>query len=82
VAEVPYGAHPTSCYPAYAYDRPHLAEYVRCASTGGEDLTSYLDRYISGTPTEDAYRKIVGEDRLAALGGWSDSTQVWKGLFT
>jgi glutaconate CoA-transferase subunit A len=81
VAEVPYGAHPTSCYPGYAYDRPHLAEYVRAATAGGDELAGYIDRYVTGTATEEAYRKVVGEERLAALGQWSASTQAWKDLF-
>jgi glutaconate CoA-transferase subunit A len=81
VAEVPYGAHPSSCYPAYAYDRPHLAEYVRAATAGDADLASYLDRYVTGTPTEEAYRKVIGEERLAAIASWSASTDAWKGLF-
>jgi glutaconate CoA-transferase, subunit A len=82
VAEVPYGAHPTSCYPGYAYDRAHLAEYVRAATAGGAELAGYLDRYVAEAPTEDAYRKVVGEDRLAGLGRWSTSTAAWKQLFT
>jgi glutaconate CoA-transferase subunit A len=81
VAEVPYGAHPSSCYPAYAYDRPHLAQYVGAATAGGDDLAAYLDRYVTGTPTEEAYRKVIGEERLAAIGGWSASTDAWKELF-
>jgi glutaconate CoA-transferase subunit A len=81
VAEVPYGAHPTSCYPVYAYDRPHLAEYLRCAAAGGEQLRGYLDRYVAGAPTEDAYRKLIGEHRLAALERWSDSHEAWQELF-
>lgn len=81
VAEVPFGAHPTSCYPGYAYDRPHIAEYVRCATAGGAELAGYQDRFVTGAPTEDAYRKLIGEDRLAALGRWSDSTEAWKELF-
>jgi len=81
VAEVPYGAHPTSCYPAYAYDRPHIADYVRAATAGGADLAGYLDRYVTGAPSEEAYRKVVGEERLAALGRWSTSTDAWKELF-
>jgi glutaconate CoA-transferase subunit A len=82
VAEVPYGAHPSSCYPAYAYDRPHLGQYVRAASAGGAELAAYLERYITGTPTEEAYRKLVGDERLAAIGAWSESTEAWKGLFS
>jgi glutaconate CoA-transferase subunit A len=81
VAEVPYGAHPSSCYPAYAYDRQHLAQYVRAATAGEADLAAYLDRFVTGTPTEEAYRKVVGEERLAAIGGWSASIDAWKELF-
>ena len=36
VVEAPFGAHPSSCYPGYAYDRPHLAEYIAAAAAGGE----------------------------------------------
>jgi glutaconate CoA-transferase, subunit A len=82
VSEVPFGAHPTSCYPGYAYDRRHLSEYVQAATTGGEALAAYLDRYVTGAPTEEAYRKLVGEDRLGELAGWSESTDSWKGLFS
>jgi glutaconate CoA-transferase subunit A len=81
VAEVPYGAHPTSCYPGYAYDRRHLAEYVKAAKAGGADLARYVERFVTGAPTEDAYRKLIGEDRLTALGRWSQSVETWKELF-
>lgn len=81
VAEVPYGAHPTSCYPGYAYDRPHLAQYVAAAATGGEALAHYLETYVTGVADEEVYRKVVGEDRLAVLGSWSESTAAWKELF-
>lgn len=81
VAEVPYGAHPSSCYPDYTYDRPHLAEYVKAATTGGDELAGYVDRYVTGVPTEAAYRELVGAQRLAALGSWSASTEQWKDLF-
>jgi glutaconate CoA-transferase subunit A len=81
VTEVAYGAHPASCYPGYAYDRAHLAQYVTAAAAGGAELAGYLDRYVTGAPTEEAYRKLVGEERLAALGSWSDSTAAWKELF-
>lgn len=81
VAEVPWGAHPSSCYPGYAYDRPHLATYVAAAAAGGEALADYLDTYVTGVPDEEAYRKVVGEDRLVALGTWSRSTAAWKEVF-
>ena len=81
IAEVPYGAHPASCYPGYAYDRSHLAEYVKAARAGGETLCAYLDRYVCGTADEDVYRELIGLDRLARLGRWSESIETWKELF-
>ena len=76
VAEVPFGAHPASCYPGYAYDRAHLAEYVRVAQAGGAALDSYIDRFVR--VGEDAYRELVEPERLAA---WSESDESWKELF-
>jgi len=80
VVEVPYGAHPTSCYPEYAYDRPHLAEYVAAAQAGGEELAGYLKTYVYGVD-EAGYRELLGEPRLAALRSWSRSREDWTGLF-
>lgn len=76
VVEAPFGAHPSSCYPGYAYDRPHLAGYVRAAGKGGDALQSYLDRYVHAG--EDAYRAGIDGDRLAS---WSESTESWQELF-
>jgi glutaconate CoA-transferase subunit A len=42
VVEAPFGAHPTSSYPRYAYDRDHLGEYLSAAQGGPEDLGKYL----------------------------------------
>jgi glutaconate CoA-transferase, subunit A len=42
VVEAPFGAHPTSSYPRYAYDRDHLGEYLSAAQGGPEDLEKYL----------------------------------------
>jgi glutaconate CoA-transferase subunit A len=82
VAEVPYGAHPTSCYPAYAYDRQHLKEYVKAATAGQEQADAYLERYVYGTPSEEAYRKLVGDERLEALASYTSSVEAWKELFS
>jgi glutaconate CoA-transferase, subunit A len=79
VAEVPYGAHPSSCYPRYAYDRAHLREYVSAAESGREDLEKYLAAYVQGS--EEDYRKAVGSDRLAALASWSQSVTAWQEIF-
>ena len=79
VTEVPYGAHPSSCYPRYGYDRAHLREYVSAAQSGPDDLEKYLGVYLGGS--EQDYRAAVGAGRLAALATWSESTAAWQELF-
>lgn len=81
VVESPFGAHPTSCYPDYAYDREHLSSYVKAAQSGGEDLAAYLKTYVYGVADEREYRELIGNERLAALGRWGESTADWKELF-
>jgi len=81
VTEVPFGAHPASCYPDYAYDREHLSGYVKAAQSGGEDLAGYLKTYVYGVADEREYRDLIGSERLAELGRWPESTVDWKGLF-
>jgi glutaconate CoA-transferase subunit A len=81
VVEVPFGAHPTSCYPHYTYDRAHLGEWVKRASTD-EGVDDYSQRYIHGPGSEEGYRGVVGEDRLGALTEWSVSDQRWMELLS
>jgi len=80
VIEVPYGAHPASCYPDYAYDRAHLVEYTSAARSD-DGVARYLTRYVAGAPTEEIYRKLIGDEQLDALRRWSESTEAWKDLF-
>ena len=80
MAHVPFGAHPASCYPRYAYDRSHLQEYVAAAQSGPEDLDKYLAAYVQDS--EESYRGAIGPDRLAQLAAWSRSTEAWQGLFS
>lgn len=79
VAEVPYGAHPSSCYPGYAYDREHIAAWVAAAKTsaGAEE---YLRTFVTGID-EGAYRDRVGYERLDRLARYSSSTAEWMDLF-
>jgi glutaconate CoA-transferase subunit A len=76
VVEAPFGAHPTSCYPGYAYDRSHLAEYVKAAAAGGEAFEAYLDRYVR--VDEQTYRALTVGERLTR---WSASDEQWQELF-
>jgi glutaconate CoA-transferase, subunit A len=79
VAEVPYGAHPSSCYPRYAYDRGHLREYLTAAQAGAGDLEKYVATYVQGS--EKDYRDAIGSGQLGALAGWSQSVAAWQEIF-
>ncbi|MCX5908266.1 MAG: CoA transferase subunit A, partial [Deltaproteobacteria bacterium] len=49
LVEIPFGAHPTSCYPDYTYDRRHITEYMEIAGKGFDAFqTQYLRKYVSG----------------------------------
>ncbi len=60
VVEVPFGAHPTSCFPHYGYDAALHRAWVAAARDDAE-TGRFLDRYIL-TPDSQA-------DYLAAVGG-------------
>jgi glutaconate CoA-transferase subunit A len=80
VAEVPYGAHPASSYPIYAYDRDHVGAYIVAA--GKDDLMDeYLREWVHLPDGETGYRAKVGQAALARLSSWSESTAAWKELF-
>jgi len=76
IVEAPLGAHPASCYPDYAYDRPALAAYVAAATAGGQELQEYVDTRV--LIDENAYRASIDVDRLRS---WSTSDEVWKELY-
>jgi len=80
VVEVPYGAHPTSCYPDYAYDREHIGAYVKAAGSD-ESLAEYLREWVFLPDGEDGYRARIGEEGLSRLTRWTESIQTWKELF-
>ena len=79
VTEAPFGAHPTSCYPRYGYDRAHLSEYVAAAQAGGDGLEKYLASYVGGT--EQEYQEAIGAGRLERLTRWQESTAAWQEMF-
>ncbi|HLI09403.1 MAG TPA: CoA-transferase [Ktedonobacteraceae bacterium] len=84
VVEVPYGAHPTSCYPFYAYDRRHLAEYYHAASAGPETFArEYLARYVYEPASHDDYlQRVGGALRQRELESWKEGDDTWRALFT
>jgi hypothetical protein len=67
--EVPYGAHPTSFFPAYGYDTAFHLEWVQVARDD-EAAEAFLDRYVRGPATQPDY--------LAAVGGASRLVQLTR----
>ncbi|MGH8760456.1 MAG: CoA transferase subunit A [Burkholderiales bacterium] len=83
LAEVPYGAHPTACYPFYAYDRHHTAEYYRFASDGAEPFRDhYLQPYVYGCPSHAEYLEAIGgAEALKRLASWQQGSDAWMDLY-
>ncbi len=79
IAEVPYGAHPSSCYPAYAYDRGHLGTWVKAARSDA-GAAEYLQRFVYDVD-EPGYRGLIGSERLAHLADYRLSTEAWMEMF-
>ncbi|HWP91770.1 MAG TPA: CoA-transferase [Thermodesulfobacteriota bacterium] len=83
VVEVPYGAHPTNCYPNYAYDREHMAEYVKATEKGLEEFKKeYLNKYVYDVSQEEYIRLIGGKEKMKKLEGWGRSVSAWKEIFS
>ncbi len=80
VAEVAFGAHPSSSYPGYAYDRSHLAMYVRMAATS-DGADEYLDRYVRQTD-EGGYLDLIGEETLSNISSYGSSPASWMEMFS
>lgn len=53
VVKLPYGAHPTSCFPDYTFDPFHIQEYVQT------DFDAYREKYINNK-TNTAYLEEIG----------------------
>jgi glutaconate CoA-transferase subunit A len=67
VVHVPFGSHPHSVHNCYDYDPEHLGVYTRAAKTD-ETFREYLDRYVFGAATHEAYLEAIGgEARLDQL---------------
>jgi len=65
VVEVPYGAFPHECYGLYEADLDHIGAYARrVGSEGVEAVRGYLQDYVYGPETFDAYLALFGPSRL------------------
>ena len=65
VVEAPFGAYPHECYGRYEADLDHIGEYARGVAAGGAAaVQAYLDEYVYGLDTFDAYLERFGAGRL------------------
>lgn len=83
LTEIRYGAHPTACYPFYAYDRRHTAEYYRLASQSAQVFEeNYLQPYILSCPGHSDYLDAIGgEQTLYRLASWQKDSDTWMALY-
>ncbi|MBN1662302.1 MAG: hypothetical protein JW943_01760 [Deltaproteobacteria bacterium] len=66
IVKAPCGAHPTACYGFYDYDPGHLNLYRKAA--GAEDTwKAYLDEWVYGVESHEAYLEKIGSGILHAL---------------
>ena len=83
LSEAPYGAHPTACYPFYAYDREHTAQYYHVASLGQEAFRElYLKPYVFDVASNTDYiAALGGEEKMAKLRTWNSGARQWMALY-
>jgi glutaconate CoA-transferase subunit A len=83
IAEVPFGAHPTACYPDYAYDRAHIARYYDAAKAGPEAFRErYLTPFVFDAADAQTYLARAGGDAMhARVASWNESPEAWQRLY-
>lgn len=83
LSQVSGGAHPTACYPFYAYDRKHTACYYQLAAQGsGAFSQNYLKPFIFDcSHHEDYLAAIGGASTFERLKSWDQGPEAWMGLY-
>jgi glutaconate CoA-transferase, subunit A len=65
VVEAPLGAYPHECYGLYDADLEHIDAYARqVGAEGVAAVRGYLDEYVYGPATHDAYLALFGAARI------------------
>jgi acyl CoA:acetate/3-ketoacid CoA transferase alpha subunit len=62
VVYAPYGAHPTSCYRYYDYDKEHIELYLDYCRKG--EVDKYIEEFVLSTENHWEYLKRVGPQKL------------------
>jgi glutaconate CoA-transferase, subunit A len=66
VVEAPFGAFPGECYGLYETDFAHYDAYAAAQTEHGLDgVRAYLDQYVYGPATQEAYLALFGPATLA-----------------
>lgn len=83
ISEVPYGAHPTACYPLYAYDRQHTSQYYQATKQGIDGFQeNYLKPFVYECQDHASYiAAIGGKENLSRLERWDESSEHWMQLY-
>ncbi len=83
LSEVPFGAHPTACYPRYAYDRQHTALYYDLTKQGRQAFQEhYLQPYVYACEAHGDYLEAIGgEAKLSRLAAWNVDKPTWMTLY-
>jgi len=66
VVHAPFGSHPGEMAYLYARDEPAIQEWASAARTV-ESAQGYLDTYVYGTASQEAYLDLFGQERLERL---------------
>jgi glutaconate CoA-transferase subunit A len=65
VVEAPLGSYPHECYGRYEADLEHIDAYARRVSADGvAGVRGYLDEFVYGPATHEAYLALFGGDRI------------------
>ncbi len=80
IVEASFGAHPSSCYPDYTYDRAHMQLFIK-HSKDDETAASYLEKYVRNADNHEYLKLIGGQEKRAFLKGWQDDKKQWMEAF-
>ena len=83
LTEVGFGAHPTACYPFYAYDRAHTALYYQAAKASPQKFREdYLGPFVFDCPDHASYvDRVGGAATTARLASWKEGQAAWQRLY-
>ena len=66
VVEAPFGSHPGEMGGMYERDEEHIRSYFE-STKDVEKVKAYLDKWVYGVETHEAYLDLVGRERLDEL---------------